>query len=54
MHYECRTLDGRINQHFFHKNPTVPMVHSIKNGCKNGKPLTDKFAITMHNAYSLL
>jgi hypothetical protein len=32
------------------------MVHSIKKGCKNGKPLTDKFAITMHSAhaYSLL
>lgn len=28
------------------------MVHSIKNGCKNGKPLRDKFAITMHNAHA--
>jgi len=43
---------GHINQHFFHKNPEVPMVHSIKNGCKNGKPLRDKFTITMHNAYA--
>jgi hypothetical protein len=32
------------------------MVHSIKSGCKNWKPLRGKFAITLHNAhaYSLL
>jgi len=37
-----------LNNIFFHKNPEVPMVHSIKNGCKNGKSLRDKIAIIMH------